>query len=172
MANGFIMIPLSSSSARYTPSTVSGTTSACAFGMLAKFKLDLDGTGVNQVDHTSEPPPLPEPKFETELTEASRETELLGEVVREVDNSNSSADLTRTIQLSQTWKKTYHLEKEKTTTFSEGLGFKLSYAIGVKASADRAIRDHYSITHEEERRYSEEVTISVDAKQHVFVIFK
>lgn len=141
------------------------------YGLLGKFRLDLDGKGVDSSAPNTQPPPLPEPHYEMRLVDISRVTEPLGQVSRKIDNSQSSSRLTRTITLTQTWKKTVLIEQERTTTLGGGIDFKLPYAIGIKASAERKIRDHYAITHEEEREYKEEVMISVEPAKHLVVVF-
>ena len=144
------------------------------FGMLGKFLLEMDGRPIETTDSLAspKPPPLPIPNFTSSIIEVSRESEPLGEEMREIDNSRSSVDLTRKIILQRDWRKTFVIEHETAHTISSGIECSLPYSIGIKATAERAIKDHYAITHEEQRRYSEEVTVSLGPFEHILMVFK
>jgi hypothetical protein len=73
--------------------------------------------------------------------------------------------------VSREWSKTLQIDHENTTQVSGGVDFKLPHAIGIRASAEAAARNQYSISGSEKRVYAEEVTIVVERGRRVSVTF-
>jgi hypothetical protein len=84
------------------------------------------------------------------------EEPLITDVARIIDNA-SDATVTRSIQVSQDWKRTHTIEVEGSTTV--GASIMLGASIGVKAEATLAAK--YGASSEQTHTYTEEVSVSV-----------
>ncbi len=146
------------------------------FGMLGTLSLLIDGVEAAHVQAADEgrPTALAADTFlETSIIETQRIEEHLGEETREIDNSRSSVSIVRKITVSREWMQSCVLEREGTAKVGGELNLaKASWIVGVKATAEGAVRKRYELTTEDRKSYSEELTIEVAAKTKVQIVLK
>lgn len=84
----------------------------------------------------------------------------------EIDNSESPAEVEKTISVSQRWSRICVIEKEKTETM--GLKLNIFYLFAnLEGEAKKVIRDHFSFTEETELITKQEVKVIAPAREKV-----
>jgi hypothetical protein len=145
------------------------------YGFMGDLRLFVDGTDAEQlspglVRKLPAPPALED--VATTIVETQRVEEPLGEEMREIDNSQSTIGISRTISVSREWTQSCVLERETTGTAGGEIGLPGDWLVALKATAEIAVRKRYSITTEEKRTYTEELTITVPGNKRVRVALK
>jgi hypothetical protein len=97
-----------------------------------------------------------------DLRETGRIERPLGTDVRNIDNSASSAPVTRTIKASKTWRQTCQVEVENTRTTEIGLELSAPHVATLKSGATSAVRDRYSVSEETMQTFEEEISLTVE----------
>jgi hypothetical protein len=117
-------------------------------------------------------PAPPTGDTELEVVESDRSDEVFGEDRRVIDNTRSSASLTRTITFTKEWTRTYEVQTEK----AEGSGAEFSLGVkeaaGLKVSSEEKLRNAYSVSHETKETCSEQVTCNVEARTRLTVVVR
>jgi hypothetical protein len=107
-----------------------------------------------------------------EVTETDRSEEFFGEDRRVIDNSKSSAQLTRNFSFSKEWSKSCHLDVER----AQGEGVELSIGAkdtaGVKLSAEEKVRQTYSVSQDAKETCTEEVSCQVEPRAKVTIVVR
>jgi len=106
-----------------------------------------------------------------ELVETRRIEESLGEDRRVIDNTNSSAEVRRTITVSREWSQTIAIDDETTTSVKGEASVKLKAIFNLKLEAERRIREKYTTSTETKRKCSDEVVITVPARTKIELVF-
>jgi hypothetical protein len=114
---------------------------------------------------------VPQDWERVELVETQRIEESLGEERRVIDNSNSSAEVRRTMTVTREWSQTIAIGDETTTSVTGEVGVKVKLIADLKLKAEREVRAKYSTSTETKRTFREEVVITVRAKTKVEVVF-
>jgi hypothetical protein len=115
----------------------------------------------------------PQSKIEAlEVIETDRTEEFFGEDRRIIDNSKSSAQLTRNFSFSKEWSKSCHLEVEKAQGEGAELVVGAKDAAGIKLSAEEKVRQIYSISRDAKETCTEEVTCRVEPYAKVTIVVR
>jgi hypothetical protein len=104
------------------------------------------------------------PKYDTRITETTRREESLGEDLRTIDNSRSSAGSTRRITVTKEWSQTYSIEYEKANTRKLDAGIEFPCGASLKAEAESRVMEHYALSKEAKQVYTEEISLDVPPK--------
>jgi hypothetical protein len=106
-----------------------------------------------------------------EFLEKEKIEKPLNEERRVIDNSQSSAEVRRTITLSKEWSQTITIDNATTTSVKAEASGKVWGIVDLKLEAERRIREKYSTSTETKQRVSDEVVITVPAKTKIEVVF-
>jgi len=115
-------------------------------------------------------PPVEDAKLE--LVETDRGEETFGEDRRVIDNTRSSASLTRTITFTKEWSRTCELQSEKAQGASGEFSVGLKDVAGLKIASEQRLRDTYSVSQETKESCSEQVTCNVEPNTKLTVIVR
>jgi hypothetical protein len=146
------------------------------FGLLGSFCLLIDGVeAAHSNDGLMEGRQPIQPfnrTLDASIVETQRVEELLGEEVREIDNSQSAVEIQRKIRVSREWSQLYSIERESTAKIGGELSVEGAWIVDFKATAEGAIRKRYELSTEDKKSYSEELTIEVPPRTKVQVVLK
>ena len=76
-----------------------------------------------------------------EVVETDRSDEMFGEDRRVIDNTRSSASLTRTITFTKEWTRTYEIQTEKAQGSGAEFSLGVKDAAGLKVSSEQKLRN-------------------------------
>lgn len=146
------------------------------WGVLGQLVLSHNGRDIDKAESDAVPTPseaAPSSDFwVTRIEEAERYSEPLGDEVRIIDNSRSKSSTERKITVSRQWSQSLSLDVERTTEIGGTVGGKIANLIDLSASAKHTIKRAYSISEEQVKTYSDEVTIRVNAETKSEVTFR
>lgn len=146
------------------------------WGVLGQLVLSHNGRDVERYSGQDIPTPSQTTQsadvWDTRIEEAERYSEPLGEEVRVIDNSRSTSSTERKITVSRQWSQSLSLDVERTTEIGGSVGAKVANLVDLSASAKRTVKQAYSVSEEQLKTYSEEVTIRVNAETKSEVTFR
>lgn len=98
------------------------------------------------------------------IREHGRTAEPIGDDVQEVNNSASSITSTRRLQITRRWRQACEIQAEGTHTSTQGITLSAGTLAKFTATAEEAVKRHYSVTTEEEQTFSEEIEYTIPAR--------
>ncbi|HEV7671956.1 MAG TPA: hypothetical protein VGS22_25820 [Thermoanaerobaculia bacterium] len=152
------------------------TFSIRGWGTLGSFNLLIDGIEAGQLPGGIVPArqavQAPIKALDAKIVETGRVEEPLGEEVREIDNSQSSVEIQRTLRLSREWSQSFSLEREHAAKIGGELSVQGAWIVDFKATAEGEIRKKYELSTVDRKTYSEEIVIDVPARTKVTLVLK
>jgi hypothetical protein len=118
--------------------------------------------GTWQIRVSQQPAPLAEPAVH--ITESGRSEEPIGDELRRVDNSASSTTVTRRLRVSKRWLQKCEVQTEHAHNTTQGIDLSASTLATFRTTAETAVKQHYSVTVEDEQTFDEEIELTVPAR--------
>lgn len=115
---------------------------------------------------------ISESGIESAVIETHRSEEKIGTERRVIDNSKSSASLSRRFTLSKEWFQAYKVDNEKSRVIRGELNVGIGSTLGVKSVAETKIRTQYSVSENIRQICTDEVTIEVPPKTALEILFQ
>ncbi|WP_148042996.1 hypothetical protein [Methylocystis hirsuta] len=116
--------------------------------------------------------PYLKPADSLELVDTTRSEESFGEDKIIIDNSDSDVDITRRLEFTKEWVKSYDVEYEKTEGKNTERAFGLKDGLLSKKSAEKKITQTYSINENTRETKKEEITLKIPPRTHVVLYVK
>ena len=107
-----------------------------------------------------------------EVVEMDRSEEIFGEDRRVIDNTRSSASLTRTITFTKEWTRTYEIQTEKAQGSGAEFSLGVKDAAVLKVSSEQKLRTTYSVSQETKETCSEQVTCDIAKHTRLTVVVR
>lgn len=96
-----------------------------------------------------------------ELVETGRSEEGWFDDERVLDNLGSSSTAHQTISVSEQWRQTIQLDRERARTSGGGGSLDIGGIASIEAKAEQTLRETYSLTEDRQRSFTAELTIEV-----------